>query len=244
MKNAISIVTPTYNDAPTLLVALWQLEKLLVSGRRTYEIVIIDDASTDATVSILKRYAQHHTHVRLYFHRKNQGIAKTYRRLYTLARHPLVILFSLDGEWSPADCVRLVDKMEAGHFDMVIGWRQKKAYRWGRKIVSFFYNKLIFWLFHVPSFDAGSIKAIRKDLLKAIPIVSVGVFDEAERIIRASRAGFAIGMVPVTHTRIPHKHRFLPHGSLIIQAVCDMTRVWWVLRRRNNTTAPVIMKNI
>ena len=223
--HAISIVTPAYNDERTVLPVLSQLEKLLKRSGRIYEIVIVDDKSTDNTVKLLKWYRNRHRNVRVYYHPKNLGIAKTYRELYQRARYPIVVLFSLDGEWAPVDCLRLVRKLEEGNYTMVIGWRRKKAYRWGRIVVSFFYNNLVRLLFGVPSYDAGSIKAIEKNLLASIPIQSRGVFDEAERIIRSYRAGYRIGVLPVRHRAIVHKRRFFTRINLLIEAIGDMLSV-------------------
>lgn len=228
MLRTVSVVTPSYNDAQTLLPVLRKLENLLKRSKRDYEIVVIDDESHDSAVERLKHYARNHPCLRVFYHKKNQGIAKTYRELYRRARYPIIVLFSLDGEWDPTDVLRLTKKLEDEKLDIVIGWRRIKAYRWGRKVVSTLYNHFVRLLFGVPSFDAGSIKAMQKKVTE-IPIMSVGVFDEAERIIRAHRMGYRIGVLPVSHKSSSTKRRFIPRLGLITQAVIDMMRVWWSL---------------
>ncbi len=226
MAHAVSIVTPAYNDVTTLVPVIRQLQKLLGRSGRTYEIVIVDDESHDGTVELLKKYSRNRKNLRVFYHKDNLGIAETYRELYQRARYQIIVLFSLDGEWEPVDVLRLIEKLERDTLDMVVGWRQKKAYRCGRKLVSMVYNYVTRLLFGVSTYDAGSIKAMRKELLDTIPIVSVGVFDEAERIIRASRAGYRIGFLPVSHNSVSHKRLFSPKFRLIGQAVVDMVRVW------------------
>lgn len=226
----VSVVTPAFNDEKTAPTVLGELVRLLQKEKWTYEIVIIDDQSRDSTPELLRRFARHSPNVRVFFHKKNQGIAKTYRELYVRARYPIIASFSLDGEWEPADLIRLVKKLEEDRFDMVIGWRTHKEYLWGRKVVSALYNFLILLLFGVKSYDAGSIKVMRKEVIERIPIISHGIFDEAERIIRASSIGYRIGVVPVTHKRVAHKRRFLPRVGLMRQTGVDLFRVWWSMR--------------
>lgn len=229
MSTPVSVVFPSYNDARTLLAVVKELTIILDRSGRAYEIVIIDDESHDGTIQILKQLTKTYPRIRVFYHKKNQGIARVYRELYRRARNPIVVLFSVDGEWDPADVRRLIHKLEEDDLDMVIGWRKHKAYRLGRKVVSTVYNYLVRLLFGVPSYDAGSIKAMRKKVTE-VSIISHGVFDEAERIIRAERLGYRIGVLPIRHKQVGHKRRFLPRPILIGQAIIDTFRVWWSLR--------------
>ncbi len=228
MYASVSVVTPAYNDSQTTSLVLTELVALLKQRGGRFEVVIIDDESRDETAAVLRQFALNKPYIRLFFHQKNQGIARVYRELYRRARYPIIVLFSLDGEWDPKDALRLVDKLERENLDITIGWRKIKAYRCGRKIVSTLYNYFVTIVFHVPSYDAGSIKAMRKRVAE-IPIISRGVFDEAERIVRAHRMGYRIGVLPVRHQSLK-KRRFLPRLTLIAEALIDFVRVWWSLK--------------
>ena len=86
----------------------------------------------------------------------------------------------------------------ADQFDIVVGCRRVKNYTLWRWIVSGSFNFFPRILFGVRTYDAGSIKLFRADVLR-IRLISTSPFREAERIIRASRRGYRIGAVDVEH---------------------------------------------
>lgn len=226
----VSLVTPSYNDAQTAKEVLQELFKQLRASGRKFEIVVVDDESRDGTVEILKQFARNTSHIRLFFHEKNQGMAKTFRELNALAKKPLVVQFSLDGEWDPFDVIRLITAIEEGGYDMVLGVRQDKSYGWARKLVSHTYNTLTRLIFGVSTFDAGSIKATKKIVLQKTPCISRGVFEEAERIIRATKMGYRVGTIPILYRPAKKAYRLLPKVPLIAGAIVDVFRLWRSLR--------------
>ena len=189
------------------------------------ELLLIDDGSTDGSRSWIQAFAKGKPYIRVMMHTHNVGIAKTYQELYRRARGDVIVLFSLDGEWDPSDPVNLAQTLMIKRYDVVVGVRTHKQYTVWRRVVSSFYNKLTAGLFGVPTRDAGSIKAIRKVVTADIPIISAGVFDEAERIIRASKLGYRIGFVDVHHNAAQKKRRGIRMAH-IYQAVVDMLRVF------------------
>jgi len=225
---SVSIVTPIHNEEDSALNVLRQLEMLASKHFRRHEIVIIDDASTDNSLHLVRNYCKKHPHIRLSTHATNQGIAKTYRELYKKAKYDIIVLFSLGGEWDPHDTVSLVNQLTTTKADMVIGVRKNKSYTLPRKIVSFLYNRLTYMVFQTPTYDAGSIKAMTRRVIK-LPIISKGVFDEAERIIRASKRGYRITTIPVSHKQTRKQISSWPNYYHISQAVIDMIRCYSTL---------------
>lgn len=220
----VSVVTPIYNDIHTMPRVLPQLVALLKETCDHFECLLIDDASSDGSREWAERYIKGKRALRLISHKKNLGIAQTYRQLYKEAKGDIVVLFSLDGEWDPKDTVRLANSLQSEKLDMVIGIRSKKQYTPWRMIVSTLYNVATRVLFGVKTGDAGSIKAMRKKIISLIPIVSRGVFDEAERIIRAKKMGYRIGFLPVNHKGVIKSQRGIRLRH-VCEAVTDMIRV-------------------
>ena len=203
-----------------------ELTKLLSRQVNNWELFLIDDGSTDGSREWITRYIKGKGHIRVVFHKKNEGIAKTYRQLYREAKGDIVVLFSLDGEWDPHDVIRLIDAVKEEHEDMVIGVRRHKKYTVWRAVVSSIYNTSTRVVFGIDTRDAGSIKAMRRTLVLNIPIVSRGVFDEAERIIRAKRQGYRIGFIDVAHTKSIKMKRGI-HPFHVFEACVDMLRVFF-----------------
>lgn len=226
MKESVSIVSPIYNDKKTAPHVLPILEKLLATSQFTnWEIVLIDDASTDGSRQWVGEYVKGKKHIRLFLHDHNQGIAKTYRELYRRAQNDVVVLFSLDGEWDPTDTMLLAETLVQKNYDIVVGVRRQKSYTVWRRIVSAIYNKVTRLFFGVDTRDAGSIKAMRKEVIEKIPIISKGVFDEAERLIRAKHAGYTVGFVNVGHNPAQKVHRGI-RITHVIGAFFDSIRVF------------------
>ena len=224
MKNAVSVVTALYNDSHTAIAAIASLEKHLAREFTNWEIVIIDDASADGSEVLVRKYIRHKPRIRLFVHQANQGIAKTYQELYRRATGDVIVLFSVDGEWDASDTVLLAKTLIEKKLDMVIGVRRQKQYSAERALISRLYNIVTVLLFGVSTKDAGSIKAMKKSLVSSIPIISLGVFDEAERIIRASKQGSRIGFVDVHHRATRKKHRGIRMNH-VWRAIIDAARV-------------------
>jgi glycosyltransferase involved in cell wall biosynthesis len=225
ITRSVSFVSPVYNDMKSALHILPELVRLAGADFSDWEILLADDASTDGSREWVKRYARGNRHIRVIVHGHNQGIAKTYRQLYAKANNDVIVLFSLDGEWDPADAITLATTLIRDNSDIVVGVRRKKSYSFWRSVVSAVYNIMTRVVFGFATKDAGSIKAMTKDAVTRIPILSRGVFDEAERLIRAHALGYRIDFINVHHrsTKKPKRGIRLFH---VAEALVDCIRVY------------------
>jgi dolichol-phosphate mannosyltransferase len=220
----LSVVLPVYNEQDALPEVLAEAESALRSANFRYEIVFVDDASTDRSFEILEAFRQRHPDVRLLRHPANRGIAGAFETLYAAARGEYVFLNSSDGQWRTAECLRMMAVRD--RFDLVIGKRRHKQYGWWRRLVSGAFNALPRLLFGAATHDAGSIKLFRRDVL-AIPLCSRGPFREAERILRARKRGFRVGVVEVEHRPRHGGRESGARWHLIFGALGDLGRCWW-----------------
>lgn len=193
----LSVVMPVYNEAENLPEVLEEARLALEGAPFRYEILLLDDASTDDSLSILRKWEARHPEVfRVLAHGKNQGIMGALETLFAAARGKWIFFNSSDGQFRTADCLKLMEQRDG--FDIGVGYRTKKLYNLWRHVVSWSFNALTRLLFGVNTRDAGSIKLYRRETL-SLPLLSKSPFREAERLIRASRAGFRLGFVPVDH---------------------------------------------
>ncbi len=226
MNTLVSVVSPIYNDRQSLPDVLPELVKELKRAFSAWEIILIDDVSSDGSREWARNYCKNKSNIKLFFHAKNEGIAKTYRELYGKAKGDVIVLFSLDGEWDPVDAVGLAKAVMTRNEDIVVGIRRQKQYTIWRSIVSALYNTFTSDLFGVDTRDAGSIKAFKRDMVARIPIISRGVFDEAERLIRARKSGYTIGFLDVSHKKATKIKRGI-RSAHVWEAALDMMRVFW-----------------
>jgi glycosyltransferase involved in cell wall biosynthesis len=227
----VTICVPAYNEASTIRQVVMEANATLDQISLPGEILVIDDCSTDDTWQILCAAQRTLPRLRLQRHPSNQGIASTFAELYRWARYELVFLNSADGQWKMNSLLALLPL--ADRYDIVIARRPVKHYGLGRRIVSWLFNALPTILFAARTHDAGSIKLVRRAVYD-MPIISRGVFGEAERIIRAQRRGLRIGVRDVEHFPRTSGKALGAKPRLVYEAAMDLLRCWIdivVLRR-------------
>jgi glycosyltransferase involved in cell wall biosynthesis len=227
----ITLCIPAFNEEttiePVIRDALTALKQTSLPG----EILVVDDCSTDRTWDILCHIQKTMPDLQLRRHRENKGIALTFAELYQWAKKDLVFLNSADGQWKMSTLLELLPMAE--QYDIIVALRREKHYGRGRQFVSWLFNALPPLFFATPTYDAGSVKLVRRAVYD-IPLISSGVFGEAERIIRAQRRGFRIGVKEIEHYPRRGGKASGAKLSLIIEAALDMLRCWFdivILRR-------------
>lgn len=218
----VSLVIPVYNNAKTLVHQLQQCEKVLESISKRYEIIVAEDCSNDNSLMILKKFFRQNKHIKIISNAVNLGIAKNIYQLYKKAKYTHIALFSVDGDWEPKDIATLLRTAHKNNADIVIGKRTYEGYTLYRKMLSFFYNFLPILFFQVKTYDAGSIKILKKDLIRSIPLISKSVFFEAEMIIRAKKKNKNIIAIPIHFKKHKYKESSSGKLSLILAALRDL----------------------
>jgi glycosyltransferase involved in cell wall biosynthesis len=223
----LSLVMPVYNEATVLAEVLTEALDTLARCGRSHEFVLVDDASTDGSAAILADFqARHPGTVRVLRNESNKGIIATCERLYAAARGRWVFVNSSDGQWQCAEVLPMLAL--ADRYDLVVGQRRRKRYGWRRQLISGLFNLLPRLVFGVDTYDAGSIKLFRREILE-IPLLSHSPFREAERIIRAQRQGYRIGAVQVEHHDRRGGQASGARWRLVAQSLIDLGRCRWQL---------------
>ena len=222
---SFSVVIAAYNESATLRHVFERCLAVLKQCSEDFEIIILDDASTDQTGEIAEQIQREHpdvVHVRS--HSINRGIAVTFEELYRAAAKEYVFDVPADGEYPPEALLEILPLL--GEYDIVVCNRTAKKYTMFRRIVSFLYRLMPRLLFGVELYDPGSTKCRTKAVLTDITVTSRGVFVEAERLIRAARRGYRIGKVDVVPDR---RIAGDPQGAKIgnvVYAACDLICLW------------------
>src|SRR5882672_7153484 len=121
----ISVVLPIYNERDNIVPLLDELDGVLSSMGRKYEIIAVDDGSRDGTVEILRQAAAERSYVKVLFFRRNSGQAAAFDAGFRAASGQLVITMDADRQNDPADIPAMLAKLDDG-FDVVTGWRQNR----------------------------------------------------------------------------------------------------------------------
>jgi glycosyltransferase involved in cell wall biosynthesis len=196
----LSVVMPAYNEEGSIETVILEHAAVLsqMSGYiPRWEIVCVDDGSTDGTPQLLRRLGERVPAVRV-IRQENQGIAAALATGFRAAQGELIYATGSDGQW-PAKNLELLFASCRDGADLVVGVRTNRHQVYGvaRRVVSSAFNWLPPVLFGVAVQDAGSIKLGRRECF-LFDLISRSPFAEAERIIRARRSSMKVDFVPIT----------------------------------------------
>jgi glycosyltransferase involved in cell wall biosynthesis len=193
----ISIVVPIYNEAPNLQLLIESILDAMRPMGRPFELILIDDGSTDGSQEVLRAMKTDNSELRAIFLRRNFGQSAAMTAGFDYARCEIVITMDGDLQNDPRDIPHLIGKLEEG-YDLVSGWRQDRQDPFfSKRLPSMLANWLIGSTTGVKLHDYGcSLKAYRGDVAKHLLL-----YGELHRFIPvlASLYGSRITEVVVTH---------------------------------------------
>jgi glycosyltransferase involved in cell wall biosynthesis len=225
----LSIVIPIRNEAGNLRKLYDELTSALTGFGRPYEILLIDDGSTDTSGTILAGLAASDWHVRVIRFRRNFGQTAGFSAGFAYARGQIIITADGDLQNDPADIPAMVRKLEDDDgYDIVCGWRRDRKDKWlTRRLPSMLANALISTATGVQLHDYGcSLKVFRADVVKPLRL-----YGEMHRFIPAiaSEMGVKIAEVEVNHRA--RLHGTSKYGlSRTVRVILDLLTVQFLLR--------------
>lgn len=228
----LSIVLPVYNEAESLPSLIPELTIVLRQLGRSYEILAVDDGSSDDSVGVLRRLQEEEPHLRVVQFRRNFGQTAAFAAGFDYARGNVIVTLDADGQNDPADIPHLLEKMEEDDYDMVNGWRQNRKEPFlTRKLPSKVANWLIANASDIHLHDRGcSLKALRRDLVKQMHL-----YGELHRFLPevASLIGVRVAEVPVNDR--PRKAGQSKYGALsrTPRVILDLLTVSFLLSYSN-----------
>ena len=166
----LSILIPVYNESGNVVELYTELHQVLHDFKNGYELIFVDDGSTDGTASLLgKIQDEDPEHVRVAFLKRNCGQTAALSAALDLSRGAVLIPMDGDRQNDPADIPRLLEKLNEG-FDVVSGWRKNRQDTLvTRKIPSRIANRLVARISGVSLNDFGcTMKAYRRSVLEGV----------------------------------------------------------------------------
>jgi len=177
----LSVVVPLYNEEENVNILHERIFSVLDKIDKTYEIVYVDDGSSDRTYPLLKKIHDESKYVKVIKFRGNFGQSAAMSAGFDAAQGDVVVAMDGDLQNDPVDIPRMLDKLEEG-YDLVSGWRKNRKDKLIiRKIPSKIANKIICSVTRVKLHDTGcSLKAFRSEIIKRI-----NLYGELHRFIPA-----------------------------------------------------------
>jgi len=226
MIEGISVVVPVYNEQENVAISYKEIRAVLEGLGRPFEIIFIDDGSTDQTVQTLLQAANGDPELRLIEFRRNFGQTAAMAAGFDHTRYSVVVALDGDLQNDPAEIPKMLEKLDQG-YDLVAGWRKDRKDRLvSRKIPSMIANRLISWSTGVRLHDYGcTLKVMSGEIARSIKL-----YGEMHRFIPALAAerGARIAEVPVNHR--PRKFGTSKYGiSRTIRVLLDLLTVKFLL---------------
>ena len=195
---SLSVVIPVFDERENLPILHTQLVESLRHVDPEFELIFVDDGSTDGSGEFLESLAVQDARTKVIRFRKNFGLTAAFAAGIRYATHDIVITLDADLQNDPHDIPLLVETLRRHDYDAVCGWRYNREDSFfSRTLPSVIANKIIAWTTKVPIHDTGcSLRAYKKEIIQEIEL-----YGEMHRFLPAliNWIGGKIGEVKVTH---------------------------------------------
>ena len=196
----VSLTIPAHSEAENIGRVLRDVMPVLAEGGRTYEIVLVDDASQDDTAGAARiAMGEAASNLTVVPHRQQRGYAITVCDGLRASRGKILAFMDGDGQFDPTDLGRVIAALD--HADMVAGIRTRRADPWYRSFVSAVYNRVVRVAFGIREldFDCG-LKAFTREVWDGVtPIRARSAVFNPEMFFKAHRLGFRVIQMRVEH---------------------------------------------
>ncbi|MFN7971631.1 MAG: glycosyltransferase family 2 protein [Acidobacteriota bacterium] len=223
----LSLVIPVYNEADNLIPLALEIHDAMAQERWSYEVLLVDDGSTDDSRAIITKLCEGDPHLRGIFLDRNHGQTAAFLAGFARAAGEVIVTLDADLQNDPRDVPRLLEKLPGR--DMVIGVRQKRHDTLLRRVSSRIANRVRSWATRDGVTDIGcSLKAFRRDVALAIP-----PYRGMHRFFPtlALMDGRTIAEVPVSH-----RHRRAGKSKYglnrLLPSLHDLFAVRWMRARK------------
>ena len=226
----ISVVFPCHNEAENIRAVIADARKHLRGLTETYELIIVDDGSTDDTAHQAQEVADSDSRITIARQPINLGYGHALRRGFATARMPLVCYVDGDGQFSLVDLPNLVDAL--GEHEFVLGFRIRRADPAHRTRNARLWQTFVHLVlgFDVRDLDCG-FKLFRREALHGIELMAGrGAVISAELIAKLLRSGNTFAEVGVHHYPRSAGEQSGNSPKVVLNSFIDIIRLRWQLR--------------
>lgn len=197
-----SIVIPVFNEEESLRELSAKIKRTFGKTKKTYEIIFVDDGSTDRTLEILKLLERENREIKIYSFRKNLGKSQALMLGFKVAGGKFIVTLDADLQDDPANIFPLFQKLNRSSLDIVTGWRRQRRDSSFKILSSKVFNTVVSMLFEIKLHDLNSgLKIYRAEVAKDLKI-----YGGMHRFIPviASEAGYKVAEKETLH----HKRKY------------------------------------
>jgi glycosyltransferase involved in cell wall biosynthesis len=241
----LSMFFPAYNDGGTI--ASLVILAVQVAGKLTpdFEVIVVNDGSTDATKDILDDLVRTYPNVRAIHHPRNQGYGAALRTGFGAATKDLIAYTDGDAQYDPAELPALWNSLTRDA-DMVNGYKISRSDPWHRIVIGRIYHHTVKLLFRLRIRDVDcDFRLMRREIFDRVKLEKDTGVICLEMMRKIQDAGFRVVEVPVHHHHRLHGRSQFFNFKRIFWTGVDVLRLWvkLVVLGRGRTTSPVLFRN-
>jgi glycosyltransferase involved in cell wall biosynthesis len=225
----ISVVVPLFNEESSVETLYGEIVTALEPEGQQYEVIFVDDGSTDDSLRVLTQLHSESTNVVVVHLRRNFGKAAALQAGFLEAKGDVVVTIDADLQDDPAEIRQLLAKLDQG-FDLISGWKTRRNDPWTRRVLSRVFNWATAVVSGVRLHDVNcGLKAYRAEALRGVRL-----YGELHRFIPvlAAYRGFRVAEIPVHHR--PRQHGRSKYGlNRYVRGLFDLVTVTFMGRYRH-----------
>ena len=227
--SGISIFFPAFNDEKTIGALVTRALNLLPTVTDNYEVLVVNDGSTDLTQEVLENLARGSKHVKIVRHERNLGYGAALRTGFTHASKELIFYTDGDGQYDIRELPNLLAVMTED-CEVVNGYKITRLDAVYRKIAGGVYSRLARFLFHLPIRDVDcDFRLIRRSAIDSVDLTCSGGAICVELIYKLRRSGCRFSETPVHHYPRAHGRSQFFTPRRIAGTTRDFCALWWRL---------------
>jgi dolichol-phosphate mannosyltransferase len=197
----LSVVIPTWNEEGNVRALVGALHNSLKPNNIEYELIFIDDNSTDRTVEVLNYLVEHYP-ITIQKKVGERGKAQSLLQGFASCKHGLIAMIDADMQYHPKYLPEMVNKITREHYDVVVAERNEQEVSFLRRFISKSFSWLFVRVLHGLKTDAQSgMKVFKKDILEEVNLTAKGWAFDMDFLVQAKNEGYRIGGVPIVFGR-------------------------------------------
>jgi putative flippase GtrA len=197
-RRSLSVVLPAYNEAATIERTLSCALETLHAWQLDFELIVVDDGSTDQTAAFVQQVEWKDRRVRLLLHPTNRGYGEALKTGFAQTHKELVFFMDADGQFALQDLAAFFPFID--EYDAVLGYRLQRQDAWMRQVNAWCWNRLVRFVFGIQVRDIDcAFKLFRGPVLRSLTLESGGAMLNTEILYKWSRRGATYTEVGVHH---------------------------------------------
>ena len=224
--SSLTVFVPAYNEEANISLIIEDVLKYVPALAKKWELIIVNDGSTDQTARIVRTYSERHAQVKLVNHAHNRGYGAAVKTGLRSARYDWIFFTDSDRQFRFEELATFISHREWA--DFVIGYRKKRRDPLIRLIIAQgflrLWNYLLFGL-TVKDVDCA-YKLIPKKCLNKLTLVTESAITVTELLYKLTKMGYRYAEVSVTHYPRPYGHQTGNHPSVMYKALRESLALW------------------